>query len=56
MPERTRSKAIVQHGKKLVAEEVTLPELKDQEILVRVQHAALNPTDGTVKAQRFPDL
>lgn len=56
MPERTRSKAIVQHGKKLVAEEVTLPELKDHEILVRVQHAALNPTDGTVKTQLFPDL
>lgn len=49
MPERIRSKAIVQHGEKLVEEEVTLPELKEHEILVKVHHAALNPTDGTSK-------
>lgn len=53
MPEQVRSKAIVQHGQKLVEEEVTLPELKDHEILVRVQHAALNPTDGTVEPHYF---
>lgn len=48
MPAQIRSKAIVQHGEKLVEEEVTLPELKEHEILIRVHHAALNPTDGTI--------
>lgn len=53
MPERIRSKAIVQHGQKLVEEDVTLPELKDHEILIKVHHAALNPTDGMVEPPSF---
>lgn len=53
MPERTRSKAIVQHGEKLVVEEATLPEVKEHEILIRVHHAALNPTDGMLRLRAF---
>lgn len=46
MANQVQTEVLAQYGNTLKKETITLPSLEPYQILVQVEYAALNPTDG----------